>query len=219
VQEVRVWTPRGAPRRAALPLLVVHDGPGYESRAKLTAWARRAIGRGALPPFRIALLAAPDRDESYSASARYARALVHEIVPALPAAGPPVGMGASLGALAMLHAEWRFPGTFAALFLQSGSFYVPRYDRHESGFARYGRIVRFVRSVRRAGSYEHTIPVTMTCGTSEENLDNNRAMAGALAARGWHAVLHEIDGAHDFATWRAALDPHLTDLLAALWRR
>jgi enterochelin esterase-like enzyme len=219
VEEVRLWTPRAAGRRADLPLLVVHDGPEYQSRGRLTAWARRAIGRGALPPFRIALLASPDRNEDYSASARYARALAREIVPSLPAAGRPVGMGASLGALAMLHAEWRFGGTFAGLFLQSGSYFVPRYDRHESGFARYGRIVRFVRSVRRTGSNAHTIPVTMTCGTSEENLDNNRAMAGALAARGWEPVLREVDGGHDYAAWRAALDPHLTDLLAALWRR
>src|SRR3954452_11016093 len=73
VEEVRLWTPRAAGRRGEVPLLVVHDGPEYESRARLTTWARRAIGRGALPPFRIALLAAPDRNESYSASARYAR--------------------------------------------------------------------------------------------------------------------------------------------------
>ena len=214
-----MWTPRRVPRRAELPLLVVHDGPEYAARARLTAWAREAIGRGALPPFRIALLAPGDRDERYSASARYARALTQDLLLTLPALGPPVGMGASLGALAMLHAEWRFPGTFGGLFLQSGSFFVPRYDGHESGFARYGRIVRFVRSVRSVGTNGHTIPVTMTCGASEENLHNNRAMAAALAAHGHDVALHEVGGGHDFAAWRAALEPHLTALLARLWRR
>ena len=52
----------------------------------------------------------------------------------------PVGMGASLGALAMLHAQRRFARMFAGLFLQSGSFFMPRYDSQESGFSRYARI-------------------------------------------------------------------------------
>jgi S-formylglutathione hydrolase FrmB len=37
--------------------------------------------------------------------------------------------------------------------------------------------------------------------------------------RGWDAALHEVGGGHDYPSWRAAFDPHLTDLLAALWRR
>ena len=63
----------------------------------------------------------------------------------VPVAGLPVGMGASLGGLAMLQAQRTWPGAFAGLFLQSASFFVPRFDRQESGFPRYARIVRFVR--------------------------------------------------------------------------
>jgi enterochelin esterase-like enzyme len=43
-----------------------------------------------------------------------------------------VGAGVSLGALAMLHAHYRFPELFAGLFLQSGSFFVPRFDAQEA---------------------------------------------------------------------------------------
>ena len=53
-------------------------------------------------------------------------------------------MGASLGALAMLHAHRRSPAAFGGLFLQSGSFFRPRFDAHEPGFPRFGRIARFV---------------------------------------------------------------------------
>ena len=63
---------------------------------------------------------------------------------------PVVGVGASLGALAMLHAQRRHPAGFAGLFLQSGSFFQPRFDRQESGFRRYLRIVRFTGRVLRA---------------------------------------------------------------------
>ncbi len=168
-----------------------------------------------MPPFRVALLAADDRDESYSASARYSRRLCERLLPALRADGPVVGMGASLGALAMLHAQRRFPGAFEGLFLQSGSFFVPRFDRHESVFARYGRIVRFVREVRRAPG--HPLPVTLTCGIDEENVHNNRLMAAALGSQGYDAVLHEMPGGHDWDSWRRAFEVRLAPLLARLW--
>jgi enterochelin esterase family protein len=214
---VRVWSPG----EGEMPLLVVHDGPEYATRAALIHWAGAMIEDEALAPFRVALLPPGDRSEWYSASAAYGRALSRRILPALrahiPVAGRPVGMGASLGALAMLHAQRAWPGTFAGLFLQSGSFFVPRFDRHESGFPRYGRIVRFVQGVRRAAVHEEPLPVTMTCGSEEENLDNNRVIAAALRTQGYDLALAEVAGGHDYPSWRDALDPHLTRLLAKVW--
>ena len=214
---IRVWSPA----EGTLPLLIVHDGPEYDTLAALTRYAEAAVERGAIAPFRVALLPPGDRDEWYSASALYGRALCNRILPVLrehvAVAARPVGMGASLGALAMLHAQRAWPDTFAGLFLQSGSFFVPRFDRHESRFPRYGRIVRFVRSVLRSSRHEDTVPVTMTCGANEENIHNNRLVADALAGQGYVTNLAEVSGAHNFEGWRGALDPHLTRLLANLW--
>ena len=214
---VRVWSPG----EGKLPLLLVHDGPEYDARAKLTRYAARVIRRGAVAPFRVALLPPGDRDEWYSASANYGRTLCERILPAISeridVSGPPVGMGASLGALAMLQAQRAWPDTFAGLFLQSGSFFVPCLDRQESGFAGYGRIVRFVRGVLNASSHAATVPVAMTCGANEENVHNNRLMAAALSGQGYAATLAETAGGHDWTNWRGALDPHLTPLLAGLW--
>lgn len=204
-----------------MPLLLVHDGSEYAAQAGLLHWAGAVIERGAVAPFRVALLPPGDRNEWYSASAAYGRSLGRRILPALcdlvPVTGRPVGMGASLGALAMLHAQRAWPGTFAGLFLQSGSYFVPRFDRHESGFPRYGRIVRFVRGVLRASAYEHPVPVALTCAVEEENIHNNREMAAALAGQGYEVKLAETAGRHDFPSWRDGLDPHLTRLLATLW--
>lgn len=221
--EARIWSPSAARADARLPLLVAHDGPEYDELASLTRYCAAMIAAGRLPPHRVALLPPGERDERYSASAAYARELDNRILPALRDAVPlttrPVGMGASLGALAMLHAHRRRPHLFAGLFLQSGSFFVPRFDRHESGFGRYQRIVRFVREVVRApGPHPFAIPVALTCAAAEENVHNNRVMARALAGQGYEAALHEVAGAHDFASWRDALDPFLTTLLARLWR-
>jgi enterochelin esterase family protein len=215
--EVGIWSPS----EGELPLLMAHDGPEYAELALLTRYAGAMIETGELPPFRVVLLPPGDRDEWYSASAAYGRALSQAVLPAVRAAVPvvglPVGVGASLGALAMLHAQRTWPGTFAGLFLQSGSFFVPRFDSHESGLPRYGRIVRFVGGVHRARSHTEPLPTIMTCGAEEENVHNNRLMAAALVAQGYDAHLHEVTDTHNYTSWRDALDPHLTRLLRRAW--
>ena len=216
-----VWSPADADPAEPLPLLAAHDGPEYDRLAGLTHFAAAGIGAGELPRHRVALLAPGDRNEWYSASARYAGALVRDVLPAIGGAvaveGAPVGMGASLGALAMLHAQRRHPGTFAALFLQSGSFFTPRFDSHESRFPRYLRIVRFVSATLREGVQAEPVPVVLTCGSAEENLENNRLMTRALSAQGHPAALHEVPDLHNYTAWRDAFEPHLTSLLARAW--
>jgi enterochelin esterase-like enzyme len=219
--EVAIWRPEDARDDEPLALLVAHDGPELDQLARLTDFAAAQIAGGALPRHRVALVAPGDRDQWYSASALYARTLATRVLPGIAdavAVRRPVGMGASLGGLAMLHAHRRFPDAFAGLFLQSGSFFVPRFDRHESGFVRYRRIVRFVRATLRERP-RRTVPVTLTCGAREENVHNNRLMASALAAQGYRARFVEGPGVHDYTAWRDMLDPHLTALLQDVWAR
>ena len=187
------------------PMLVVHDGPEFAEHSALLSYL------ATLPPTRATLLGPVDRNEIYSASARYARALAEEILPQLPAARVRVGVGASLGALALFHAHRRHPGSFDALFLQSGSFFR-RAESYERGFPRYERIARFVGGVHR-NRPERTIPVVLTCGVVEENLAANRALEESLRRRGYDARLHEFRDGHNWVAWRDALDPHLRRLL------
>jgi enterochelin esterase-like enzyme len=206
---VRIWSPPGNPR----PLLIAHDGPEYDRLAGLTRYASAMIAAGVLPPHRVAMIAPGHRDEWYSGSALYARAVCTDVLPVLGDMEAPVGMGASLGALAMLHAHTRCP--LAGLFLQSGSFFQPRHDAHESRFPRYRRVVRVTRELHRdAGP---PVPATLTCGIAEENVFNNRTMARALAQQGFEAELHEVPDMHNYTGWRDAFHPHLTNLLARVW--
>ena len=219
--QIGLWSPDGSGDGERLPLLVAHDGPELDRRAGLTRYLAAEIDANRLPCHRVALLAPGERDQWYSASALYARALATRVLPAIAdavAVERPVGMGASLGALAMLHAHRRFPDAFAGLFLQSGSFFVPRFDGHESGFVRYRRIVRFVRATLRERP-RRAVPLTLTCSAREENAHNNRLMAAALAAQGYRARLVEGPGLHDFAAWRDMFHPHLTALLQDVWAR
>ena len=151
---VRLWTPPGTADDEPLPLLAVHDGPEYDELAGLTSYLGAMAARGALPRVRAALLSPGPRDDWYSANGAYTRALCLAVLPNLRSqvtTTAVVGMGASLGALAMLHAQRRHSGTFDALFLQSGSFFHPRFDAHERRFPHYDRIERSVDGVLRAG--------------------------------------------------------------------
>ena len=218
VVAVRTWSPPGVADCQPLPLLVAHDGPEYDLRAGLTHYLAAGVAGAWLPPLRAALLAPGHREQWYSAHPAYARTLAGAVLPALTgrlASTTRIGMGASLGALAMLHAHVRHPGTLNALFLQSGSYFTLQYDRMEEGSRYFRRIVRFV-SAGPAGTARtaaRPVPAVLTCGISEENLPNNQLMATCLMAAGYPAELHEVRGGHDWTTWRDSLDPHLTGLL------
>jgi enterochelin esterase family protein len=208
-----VWSAADADPERPLPLLVVHDGPEYAERAQLLRLLDHLVAFGELPPLRAALLPPPgDRDEAYSASTRYARALVEEWLPQL-GGSPVVAVGASLGALAALHAHWTRPGAIGGLFLQSGSYFRRRLDGQEAGFGRFTRIARFVATAVNGRNEPPRVPATITVGAAEENLENNRVLAEALQARGWDARLVEHPDAHNWTSWRDVLHPHLADLL------
>ena len=174
-----------------------------------------------IPPLRVALLPPGARDDRYSADGPYTRALCLALLPRLRtevATTVTVGMGASLGALAMLHAQRQNSGCLDALFLQSGSFFHPRHDAHERRFSRYDRIVRSVDAVLRAGGHPSPVPTVMTCGAIEENIANNRIMARALTAQGYDVALREVPDVHSYTAWRDAFDPALTRLLREVTR-
>ena len=204
---------------ARAPLLVVLDGPEYVRRASLLRVLRALVAKGELPPHRVALVVPDDRLETYSASTPYTRALL-EALDELTGRGRGrrVGLGSSLGALALLHAHRLEPRAFSGLFLQSGSFFRRRTDAQEARFPRFGRIDRFVGAVLNARDGARRVPATITCGLDEENYANNAALAHALALQGYPVDFHAARGGHDWPTWRRAVEAHLPALLRRVWR-
>jgi enterochelin esterase family protein len=208
----RIWSPDTPTGN----VLVAHDGPDFQRYGELARYTAAMIGANRVPPYHLVLLPPGERLEWYSANPAYARAVAADVLPKLAAElgteRPVVGVGASLGALAMLHAQRRHPAGFAGLFLQSGSFFQPRFDKQESGFRRYLRIVRFTGRVLREPDGP-AIPAVLTCGAVEENLANNRDMAETLRRQGYPVTFVEVPDAHNWTGWRDALDPHLTSLI------
>ena len=211
-----LWAAAGSDDDEELPLLVVHDGPEYDSLAGLTHFLDVMVERGRVPAMRAALLSPVDRNEIYSASLTYGRALALGLIPALHRAAPTsvtLGMGASLGGLAMLQSQRAHTGVFSGLYLQSSSFFHPRIDDQESGFERFRRITYFVEGMLRATTAPDPVPVVMTCGLIEENVENNRLMTSALGAQGYDTRLVENRDVHTYTGWRDTFDPHLVDLV------
>ncbi len=201
-------------------VLIAHDGIDYHQYGQLGQYAGATIASGQVRPYHLVLLSARERFDWYAASPAYAQALAFDVLPKLAAElgadRPVIGVGASLGALALLHAQRRYPAGFGGLFLQSGSFFQPRFDRQEADFAWWPRIVRFTGQALRA-AMGPGVPMAMTCGTVEENLSNNRDMAQALLSQGYDLSLTENRDAHNWVGWRDTFDPHLTALLQRVW--
>lgn len=215
--EVSLWAPADLKPDYRAPLLIVHDGPEYARLGGLTHYLGAAIASGQLPPLRAALVDPGDRNVWYSASLAYARALDDLVFPALDEAARSsvrIGVGASLGGLAMLHAHRNFPNRLAGLFLQSGSFFTPKLDPQESGFPGFRAVTEFVAAVHGADDDAHPVPVVLTCGTVEENLANNEQMAATLRRLGYPTRMVTVRDAHNYTAWRDALDPHLSALVA-----
>ncbi len=212
-----LWSPSTLSGPA--PLLVVHDGPEYAALGGLTRYLGAGIASARLPALRALLLDPGDRNVWYCADDAYARTLVERVLPAAAKLAPStsrIGVGVSLGALAMLHAQRTHPGSFAGLLLQSGSFFTPDLDDQESDFSAFAAVSAFVASVHDARAAIDRGPVSMTCGVVEENLANNQRMAATLTRLGHRTRLHLLRDAHNYTAWRDALHPHLTALITSL---
>lgn len=219
-----LWSTAGAREGDRLPLLVVHDGVEFARYAGLLDFLAVTVGDGTLPPLRAALLHPTARDDHYSADQAYADAIADEVLPFLArlAPAPPgrrfrAALGASLGALALLHVHRTRSEAFGALCLQSGSFFHHRHFRHEPEFARMQRIRWFLDRVHAHREMASPIPVAVTCGGVEMNYPANRATALALRAQGYPVAFHRVRDAHNWIAWRDAWAPALVDLLRGTW--
>ena len=216
--EAWVWDPPGVETAASLPIALVLDGTDYLQFTRLRDTLENLLDDGQIGPCRAVFVPPGERNGEYSANP----ALVEQILEAVPAAlagasipvdVPWLGIGASLGGLALLHAHASRPGCFRGLLLQSGSFFTSGTDAVEADFDWFERITAFVEPVLSGEIPVETIPICLTCGAGGENLDNNRAMLAALRRSGVPAELALVADAHNWTAWRDCIGPGLRTLL------
>ena len=221
VQPTRIWSAAGADPAAPLPLLVALDGLEFDRFSGLLRLLDAEVAGGRLPPMRAALCHPTRRGDHYAANPDFAGYLARELIPAVgelvalrPERRYRVGLGASLGGLAVLHAHRLEPETFGGLLLQSAAFL---HHGHVMGDSTFQRIEEFVSELLATPAWDDPVPLVMTCGTVEQNLVNNRECASALAIQGYPAALQVVRDAHNWIAWRDAWTPYLVDLLGRLW--
>jgi enterochelin esterase-like enzyme len=214
-------SPPGHGTTDPLPLLVVHDGHEYIRLARLLDLLDWLANDDPTLRCRVLALQPVDRDRAYAASDAYTDALVDDALPAVrdlaPTIGPLVGLGASLGALALTYAAATHDGTFAGLLCQSGSFFLPRFDAHEVRFSGYQRVVAVTAQLHADPAALKGVIMRLTAGLGEENLDNNQALTDRLAELGVDTRIALGRDGHNYTAWRDLLDPSLPRLLSRCW--
>ena len=100
-----------------------------------------------------------------------------------------------------------------ALPTNSGST-TPTHNSQE--YARWAEVTGFTSTLYTSPAPER-IPTMFVCGTQEENLANNVALAAHLAGIGGDIGWGDVPDGHTWTTWRDLLDPHLTRLLQEAW--
>lgn len=209
----RRWTlyrPAGFQGVRPHPLLIVHDGRDHLRYADLGAVLDNLIHGGRIPPLMAALIDPGERLVEYAGSNAHADHLVGELVPRIEKefhlVSAPEGRilaGASLGAVASLHAAARNPGFFGGLLLQSGSFVHSGNGRSSRG-PHFDPVAAFIdrfrsRPVRAADR------VFLSCGAYESLLRENREMLLVLQDAGMQLRYVEARDGHNWQSWRDQL--------------
>ena len=222
-RSVHVYLPARFRRNRTYPLLVLHDGLDYLRYADLKIVLDNLIHRLEIPAMIVALTQSQDRIREYTCDLRHARFVSEELLPAVSEKYPLIDdpaarglAGASLGAVAALHAASRYPSQFGRLLLQSGSFAFSDLGLHKKGPS-FDPVVRFVNEYR-SSPFALAEKIYVSCGIYESLIYENRSLVPLLQAQGMQINFEEARDAHNWENWRDRLRQGLTWLFPGpLW--
>jgi len=222
-RSVHVYLPARFRRNRTYPLLVLHDGLDYLRYADLKIVLDNLIHRLEIPAMIVALTQPQDRLREYACDLRHARFVSEELLAAVSEKYPLIDdpaarclAGASLGAVAALHAASRYPNQFGRLLLQSGSFAFSDLGHHKKG-PLFDPVVRFVNEYR-SSPFALAEKIYISCGIYESLIYENRSLVPLLQAQGMQINFEEARDAHNWENWRDRLRQGLTWLFPGpLW--
>lgn len=217
--DVQVYLPARFRRTGRYPLLVVHDGGDYLHYAAAKTVLDNLIHRLDVAETIVAFLSPQDRLVEYANSAAHARFVSTELVSRLeselPLLAQPASrclMGSSFGAVAAFSAAYRYPDTFGALLLQSGSFVFTDIGNDHGGGPVFEPVVRFVNRYR-AAPRRIADRIFMSCGVYEPLIIPNRSMVHTFESAGMAVRYVEARDGHSWENWRDRLQEGLSWIL------
>lgn len=230
---VRIWQPDGSDNGESLPLILATDGTEHVERGQILPCIAAAISDGRIGKHRVALIdpARGLRNDWYS-SDHHADALSG---PVLDAVGDNfnvrpgiVGVGYSLGAMAILRTAYNNPGLFTGMFLQSPSAFTAEHienyseertsEENLSMFKNLTELTYHINAEDWPGDFRMSISITY--GERELTVYLARALATRLELQN-----HEVYGLlqpgfrHEWGSWRSGIDNNLIDHIANCERR
>lgn len=222
-RRVGVYVPARFRRSRRYPLLIVHDGFDFLRYASLQIVLDNLIDRLDIPALIAVLTESPDRLNEYAGHDGHARFVAAEIPAAIERHFPLREeaaarglMGASFGAVASLHAAWRYPGRFGRLLLESGSFAFSDIGHHRRSPV-FDPVARFVNEFRAAPS-RPAERIYVSCGIYESLIYENRSLVPLLQEHELTVRYEEVRDGHNWENWRDRLRSALTWLFTGpLW--
>lgn len=220
-RDIHLYRPAGwRPDAPGNHVLVLFDAGPYLSRVPTPTILDNMIAEGVIPPTAAVLISNPTADSRSAElppNPDFADFLARELMPwareqgiAAPAARTVIG-GSSYGGLASSYAALRHPEVFGNVLSQSGSYWWGRPGEEDQWLARQFAAERKlpVRFYLVAGRFE------MGRGGQPGILDSNRRLRDVLTAKGYRVTHQEVEGGHDYLSWRGTLSDGLIDLIGA----
>lgn len=209
-KRVRVYLPARFRRTRRYPLLVMHDGGDFLRYGDFKPVLDNLIQRLDLPELVVALDEPGERTVEYVGREEHARYLSQDLLGGLERALPLVEspaarglVGASLGAVASLHAAWSFPDRWGRLGLLSGSFAFTDIGVHQRDPV-FDPVVTFVNAFRHEPG-KPAEKVFVSCGMYESLIYENRSLVPLLQAQGVDVRYREARDGHHWQNWRDRL--------------
>lgn len=212
----KLYTPPDT--KAALPVVVFHDGNDYLNYSNLQIILDNMIHERLINPF-IGVFSQPvNRMEEYAVNPAYAEFITRELLAHVGQqrailTGPEntCSVGASLGGLLSIYLLATYPMVFGKVISQSGSFFMKR-GGFKSLAEQHPHISDFMHDFMKGSPMKSSCKIVLTCGRFESLIYVNRIMVDTLDRFNCQYRYFEYNDSHTWTGWANTMPTALVTL-------
>lgn len=181
------------------PLVIVLDGRDYLTRGRITNIVDSLIDAGRIQPLALALIPSTKaRFVEYACNDNTTSFINQQVIPLAQThlnlvdidknPGAFCILGASMGGMMALYSAMRFPAVYGKVISQAGAFHM-----FEEDYSIFEMVEHYPIP---------PIKVWMGIGRYDFLYQTNQRMRNLLNSKGYNLVYQEVNGGHNFTTWR-----------------